>query len=395
VTTTTRRHIAMIAPPWYPVPPSGYGGIELVVALLVKELRALGNDVALFAAEGSELATHVTGPRHWQKDLGGPGAQNREVTYAAQVLQRLDEIGPFDLIHDHLGAAMLMGAALLDLAPVVHTVHGPIGESEQTLFGSLPPSIGLVAISRAQRATAPWLRWLGTVYNAVDLEQLRVGHRSERQPYLLCLARIVHDKGQHVAIKVAREAGMRLVLAGKVEPTDEGRKYFRERIEPHIDGDRVVHIENVAGAEKADLLARATALLAPLQWEEPFGLNLVEAMASGTPAIAFGRGAAPELIDHGVSGFIVRTEDELVDAVRRIDDIDRNRCAEVTRDRFSPRAMALGYLRAYEGAMAANARMGELVLLNGKGEPGGSTTDDGEGAGAALGVDAAGAVGES
>jgi glycosyltransferase involved in cell wall biosynthesis len=178
-----------------------------------------------------------------------------------------------------------------------------------------------VSISRAQRATAPWLCWLGTVYNAVDLDQLRIGERSEREPYLVFLARVCHDKGQHVAIEVARERGMRLVLAGKIEPTEAGRRYFRDRIEPHIDGDRVVHITNVAGVEKADLLARATALLALLQWEEPFGLNLVEAMASGTPVVAFGRGAAPEVDRERGVGVHCRTEDEMVEGVRRIDDV--------------------------------------------------------------------------
>ncbi|HEY6378816.1 MAG TPA: glycosyltransferase family 4 protein [Candidatus Dormibacteraeota bacterium] len=388
------RRIAVIAPPWYPVPPRGYGGIELVVGLLVTELRAQGHDVVLFAAEGSDLATHVCGPAHWGVDLGRPAERQREVAYSAQVLQRLEEIGPLDVIHDHCGGAMLMGAALLDLSPLVHTVHGAIREPEQTFYTSLPPSVGLLAISQAQRASAPWLPWRGTVHNAVDLSQLRVGEPGEREPYLLCLARVCPEKGQDLAIEVARRTGIRLVLAGKIESTPSSVEYFHRRVAPHIDGRSVVHIDNVAGAEKADLLARATALLAPLRWEEPFGLALVEAMASGTPAIAFARGAAPELIVPEVTGFTVGDVAEMVDAVGRVEGIDRLRCAAVTRERFGPLTMTRAYLTAYEAAIAAHPRAGELVLLSGKKEPWGATAYNGQSAGAALDVDAAGAVGE-
>ncbi len=282
------RRIAIVAPPWYPVPPSGYGGIELVVALLTVELRAAGLDVALIAAEGSLLATHVAAPRGWSRDLGGGAREHlREVTYAGRVVRALESMGRIDLIHDHCGRATLFATALTRLAPVVHTVHGVLGEAELSLYAAMPETAGLIAISDGQRATAPSLPWVARVYNAVDVD---------------------------------------------------------------LDGDRIIHVGNVAGATKARLLSRATALLAPLQWDEPFGLALVEAMASGTPAIAYPRGATPELITPGVTGFLVDDVDGMVAAVADAVELDHGRCADVARARFSPAVMAFAYRAAYECA---------------------------------------------
>jgi glycosyltransferase involved in cell wall biosynthesis len=226
-------------------------------------------------------------------------------------------------------------------------VHGSIPEAYSTFYSSVAGRAGFVSISAAQRQSMPELPWLGTVYNAVDVDALRVTPQ-EKEPYLLCLARICPDKGQHVAIEAARRAGMRLVLAGKVEGIPEATEYFERYIAPALDGDRVVHVHNVAGEEKARLLARAHALLAPLQWEEPFGLAMVEAMASGTPVIALARGAAPELVTEGVTGFLVHDIDGMTSAVARVAAIDAWACAHATRARFSPSTMAASYVQVYE-----------------------------------------------
>jgi glycosyltransferase involved in cell wall biosynthesis len=349
-----RRHIVLIAPPWYPVPPHGYGGIELVVGLLADELRAREHRVTLFAAEGSGLGARIAAPRTWSADLGRPNHQLRELSYAATVLQRLEALGPIDVIHDHCGGSALLGAAVLRLAPVVHTVHGALTEPGSTFYRALPRGVGLVAISQNQRSSAD-LAWAGMVHNAVDLGALRIGRREEKEPYLLWLARVCPDKGQHLAIEVARRTGHRLILAGKVEATAEGQEYYRRCVAPAIDGDRIVHLQNVAGEEKARLLARASALIAPLQWEEPFGLALVEAMASGTPVVALARGAAPELVTPVHTGFLAEGIDGLVDGVSRVGEIDPQGCAETARKRFSPAAMADGYLAVYREAIAAQA----------------------------------------
>ncbi|HEV7679004.1 MAG TPA: glycosyltransferase family 4 protein [Candidatus Dormibacteraeota bacterium] len=356
------HRIAIVAPPWYPVPPTGYGGIELVVAMLAEQLRGDGLDVPLLAGEGSRMATHIAAPPQWRADLGGRRECVRALTYASRVMHTLEELGPLDLIHDHCGGATLFALSTRGIAPVIHTVHGPLGDPDADFYAALPRSTRLVAISEAQRATAPSLPWVATVHNAVDLDQLAVSGDGERDDdgYLLCLARICYDKGQDVALEVAARTGMRLVLAGKVEATPEGRSFFEHCVEPAIDGDRVVYLPNVAGQAKTRLLSRATALLAPLRWEEPFGLNLVEAMASGTPAIAFARGAAPELLGDGVTGFLVDDVDGMVDAVSRVDEIDRRACAAATRERFSPAAMA----RAYRAAYAATVGSSRLAVAD-------------------------------
>jgi glycosyltransferase involved in cell wall biosynthesis len=341
------RHVVMVAPPWYPVPPDGYGGIELVVSLLSGALRKAGHRVTLLGADGSEPGAIALAPRAWRTDLGTPVERMRELTYAARVAGVVARLEGVDVIHDHCGFATLVAASLTGVAPVLHTVHGDIPEPYAAFYASLAQRVGFVSISAAQRRTMPGLPWLGTALNAVDVDSLMVTP-DEKEDYLLCLARICPDKGQHVAIEVARRAGKRLVLAGKVEAIPEATDYFRRRVAPFVDGDRVVHLDNVAGVEKARLLARACALLAPLQWDEPFGLAMVEAMASGTPVVAMARGAAPELVSEGVTGFLVRDDDAMVRAVGRVVDMDSQACADATRSRFRPAVMAAVYARLYE-----------------------------------------------
>jgi glycosyltransferase involved in cell wall biosynthesis len=343
----TQRHVVIVAPPWYPIPPHGYGGIELVVGLLADALRQAGQRVTVLAAEGSQPDAISLAPRSWRADLGGPDERLRELTYAARVATTLTQLGSIDVIHDHCGFATLVAACGAGVAPVVHTVHGDIPEAYATFYSSVVNQVGFVAISAAQRRTFPEFAWMATVHNAVDVERLVVTPGA-KEPYLLCLARICPDKGQHVAIDVARRTGMRLVLAGKVEATPPAIEYFNRHVKPAIDGARVVHLDNVAGAEKARLLARAYALIAPLQWDEPFGLAMVEAMASGTPVIAIGRGAAPELVTDGLTGFLVNDVDEMARAVPRAAGLDPWVCATRARARFSPSVMASSYQRLYE-----------------------------------------------
>jgi glycosyltransferase involved in cell wall biosynthesis len=348
----------MVAPPWYPLPPHGYGGIELVVSLLANGLRDRGHRVVLFGADDSTDEVVGLAPASWREDLGYVHNQGlRDVTYAARVLNHLtDDIDHVDLIHDHAGLSMLATAHAGHVAPVLHTVHGPVTEALATALASLTKDTALVAISDSQREPAPWLPWIATVPNAVDLDSLMFLPAADKEDYLLVLARICPDKGQHTAIEVAKRSGMRLVLAGKIDPGHE--EYFRARVAPHIDGTSVRWIKNVAGAEKAELLAKARALLAPITWAEPFGLSMVEAMACGTPTIAFRLGSVPELVTHGATGFIVDTVDEMVSAVGAISTIDPARCSLMARDRFSASAMVNGYLVAYRRLLATHTSLG-------------------------------------
>ena len=358
----SKPHAVLIAPPWYPVPPSGYGGIELVVDLLAEGLQARGWRVTLLAAEGSHHRARVLAPQAWRHDLGGRQERMRELHYAARVAEQLRSIADADVVHDHAGFGTLVAACLTAAAPVVHTVHGALAQedAQRGLLAELGDAVSLVAISAQQRSSAPELHWTGCVHNAVDTESHVVVPRSEKQGYLLCLARICEDKGQHMAIDVAERADMPLVLAGKVERNAAARDYFERLVRPRL-GEKVRHIPNVAGRAKSDLLARATALLAPAQWDEPFGLSVAEAMVSGTPAISTPRGAAPELIEVGLTGYLAEDVDAMVEAVARSGDIDPHACAEAARRRFGPDAMVDGYVGVYEKVLAATQVAGSSI----------------------------------
>jgi glycosyltransferase involved in cell wall biosynthesis len=340
--------VALVAPPWLPVPPRGYGGIEQVVYLLARELQARGHQVTVFARQGSsaELDVVALAPRSWKEHLGSRDETARECLHvyrAYEIIRRR----AFDVVHDHTGfTGMMHGAALRLPAPIVATLHGDLTEADGELLEALEQRVALVPITASQRNQVAGVAWNDVVHNAVDAEQLEVSR--EKDDYLLQLARITPDKGQHLAIEVARRVGRPLVLAGKVDA--DGEAYFRERIEPEL-GDDVRWVEDAQGAEKARLLSRATAMLFPIQWQEPFGLAMVEAMASGTPVIATRHGAAPELVEEGVTGFLAGDVEGMAAAARRTGEIDPERCARRARERFSPVGMAAGYEAVYRAAM--------------------------------------------
>jgi glycosyltransferase involved in cell wall biosynthesis len=339
--------IALVAPPWYPVPPRGYGGIELVVHLLRSELKRLGHDVVVYGAAGSAAGVEVLAAAEWSDDLGNPEHHiewNRHFTYLARVYERLRS-DAFDVVHDHTRYPGVLLCLASGVAPVVvHTMHEPLRESAIDFLAELDDEVRIVASSAAQAATATALRVRAVVHNAVDLDALRAAPAGG-DGYLLQIGRIAPAKGQHLAIEVARRTGYRLVLAGKVSFSEDGR-YFEDHVQPHLGAD-VVYLENVSGAEKAELIARADAGIFPLQWSEPFGLAMAECAASGVPAIALARGAAPEVIDHGVTGFVADDVEGLVAAVGRLEELDRATCASVARERFSPSRMACRYLAVY------------------------------------------------
>jgi glycosyltransferase involved in cell wall biosynthesis len=343
--------IAIVAPPWYPVPPSGYGGIELVVDLLMQGLKKRDIDVVLYARDGSGHDAVTLAPAEWSVDLAKFNHPFREATYLGRVVDHLKSAGA-DLVHDHswgMSAPLILSMTGM---PTLHTVHGPVNEVAETLYRSVGcTEVGLISISDAQRSPARDLNWVGTVHNAVDIDALQFADVSEKDDYLLCLARISPEKGQHIAIEVARRTGRRLILAGKVGERPEEQSYYEREVAPHLDGDKVVHFGNVAGKEKASLLAKAYALVSPVQWPEPFGLAMVEAMVSGTPVVAIGLGATVELIEQGKTGLVVKDADSMVTAVSLVGDIDARACAARARDAFSPQKMADKYIALYERAL--------------------------------------------
>ena len=356
-----RLRIALIVSPWYPVPPAGYGGIEVMAFNLACELSSRGHVVTVIGRQGSKgpFEAIALAPASWTKQLGTKDQQARDSLFLYRAYETIRRRA-FDVVHDNSGLTGILVASQSRLqAPVVATLHGSLSEAEGDFLRSVARQVRLIAISSAQQGTVAGLEWHGVVHNAIDpAEYAPVTKPEEKEGYLVELARITPDKGQHIAIEVAKRLNVPLVLAGKIER--DSSRYFDEKIRPNLNGN-VTWRENVEGRDKAELLARAKALLFPIQWEEPFGLAMVEAMVSGTPVIASRRGAAPEIVEPGVTGFLADDVDGMVEAYGRLGEIDLARCAEEAARRFGPKQMADGYLDMYRRAIEHN-RMSEPPL---------------------------------
>ena len=318
---------------------------------LARGLHEQGHQVTIIGRQGSHgpFETVALAPESWAQQLGTRDHESRQNLFLHRAYE-LVRRRAFDVIHDHSGfAGILVGATSHLQAPVVATLHGSLTEAEGDFLGAVDHRVHLVAISGAQQSQVAGVEWRGCVYNAVDPGAYRpITSHDQKEDYLVALARISETKGQHIAIEVAKRLNMRLVLAGKID--EDSQEYFKERIEPELN-DLISWCENVEGKEKVDLLARARALLFPIQWEEPFGLAMVEAMVSGTPVIATAHGATAELVTNGTTGFVVDDADGMVEAYSKIKDIDLEKCvAEATR-RFGLKQMADGYLNVYQRAI--------------------------------------------
>jgi glycosyltransferase involved in cell wall biosynthesis len=254
------------------------------------------------------------------------------------------------VVHDHSGYTALAMANRLD-TPLVHTVHGPFDQDTKPYYAAHGHNGSVVCISRAQAGMAPDPAIVdGVVHNPIDIDNWPFG--AEKDDYLLWVGRFVAEKGPQRAIRVAKATGRRLILAGVVQPRQE--RFFAEQIQPHLDGDRIQYIGEIGGARKQRLFADAYAFLMPIRWPEPFGMVMVEAMAAGTPVLAFPEGAAPEVVEHGVSGFLVKDEDEMTAMVAeagRLNPLQVRRSAE----RFAPDRIASGYEQTYRSAALRRA----------------------------------------
>ncbi|NYH55067.1 MULTISPECIES: glycosyltransferase family 4 protein [Nocardiopsis] len=333
--------LILLAPPWYEVPPAGYGGIEEMLAELCDQLIGFGHDVTLVGAGRS--ATGARSHSTYDKPQGERiGESVVEVAHAAAAQRVIEELRP-DLVHDHTLAGPL--AAPARPVPTLVTAHGPVNQDYAMYYGSLGSAIGLAAISHAQRRTAPELPWVATVHNAVALHRYTCRSRREKEDYALVLGRCTPDKGIDTAILAARAAGRRTVLALKCSERGE-QDYFDAAIRPLL-GPDVDYVGEASAEEKTELLGRAGCLLFPVRWEEPFGMVAIEAMACGTPVVAFRRGALPETVVDGVTGVLADREAELPAAVDTAMELDPGTCREHVCRNFTGETMARGYERAY------------------------------------------------
>ena len=347
--------IAQIAPLAESVPPKLYGGTERVVSYLTDELVRLGHEVTLFASGDSVTSARLIPvvPRGLRLDPRVKEPLVHSVMLLELVRRHARE---FDILHFHMDPPLHFPLARGLALRTVTTLHGRLDAPD------LPPlfrefrDMPLVSISDSQRHPLPVANWAGTVYHGLPAE-LCPFHAVARGGYFAFLGRVAPEKGLDRAIEIARRAGVKLRIAAKVDPANE--RYWRETIKPMLDDPLVKFVGEVDEAHKPGFLGNATALLFPIDWPEPFGLAMIEAMSCGTPVIAWPHGAVPEIVDHGVTGLIVNSVDEAVSAVHRIGGLRRAEVRARFEERFSAAHMAQGYLSIYAALVRGKlARVG-------------------------------------
>lgn len=337
--------IGILGPISWRVPPRHYGGWELITSLLTEGLVARGHDVTLFATADSVTSARLVSvcPRPLSEDRTLP-ALAYELLHHVKPFEMADE---FDVIHNHAGSRPVALSKLVN-TPLVTTLHGSAAEPDSLIIYRHFRSGYYVSISEAERRLAPELNYVATVYNGIRVDAFNFSSRPGS--YLAVVGRLSPDKGIHHAIEVAERCGVPLVIAGIVPPENE--QYFSEVIRPRLKGS----IEFVGPADhelKDEIFGGALACLHLVTYEEAFGLTQIEAMACGTPVIGFRRGAVPEIVAHGVTGFVVDTVEEAVAAVGRAASIDRFQCRRWVQERFSAERMVAEYELVYTGVVGA------------------------------------------
>lgn len=335
--------IGLIAPPWVQVPPQRYGGTEQVVDDLAQELVRFGHDVLLFTVGGSTSPV----PKAWYYE-GVAAPLGAGVPEAAHVLAAYRALAAVDVIHDHTMLGPLIGGRLPGAPPVVTTIHGPFTPDARALYAETTRTASLVTISHSQRATAPEIPVSAVIHHGIDLQRYTYGEGDG--DYLLFVGRMSPDKGLHRAIEVARRAGRRLVVVSKMHE-DEEKAYFEGTVRPMLDGDVEVMGE-LTGPERVALMRSAVALVNPIGWPEPFGLVMAESLACGTPVLAYPNGAAPEIIEDGVTGWLCSDEDDMVRAAGDVTAVDRRACRAAAERHFDRARMARDHVRLYEHVLA-------------------------------------------
>jgi len=340
--------IAIVAPPWLPIPPPAYGGTENVLDTLARGLRAAGHEVLLFTPGDSTCP--VPRASFFEHSLGvGTGTCLDEIRH---VLHAYEQAEGFDVVHDHTLVGPLHSASYPGL-PVVTTNHGPFSADLSDLYRAVSPRVPVIAISHHQASTAMGVLVEAVVHHGVDLTEFPVG--AGGGGYALFLGRMHPGKAPHVAIRIAREAGMPLQIAAKMQEPAE-KAYFDAMVRPLLGGD-VTYLGEVGSAAKLELLGRAECLLNPIAWPEPFGMVMLEALACGTPVLATPAGSAPEIVEDGVVGYLRSGEPGLVEALKRVGELDRAACRRRAEDHFSVEKMVAAHVALYRRAVARRAAL--------------------------------------
>ena len=334
--------IAQVAPLWESVPPKLYGGTERIVSYVTEELVRMGHDVTLFASGDSETAARLEAVCPQALRLN-TGIFNRDAPMIMLQERALGAVGDFDVVHSHLD---FLGFPLArrNSVPVVTTLHGRLDLPELEPVFREYSEMPLVSISHAQRRPLSWANWQATIHHGLPRDLYTFHPQS--QGYLAFLGRISPEKRPDQAIEIAKRTGLPLRIAAKVDPAD--LQNYRSEIEPLLDHRLVEFIGEISDAEKDDFIGNALALVCPYDWPEPFGLVLIEALACGTPVLAYRRGSIPEVIDDGITGFVCESLAEMADAVKRLQLIDRRRCRSAFEERFTVDRMARDYVALYE-----------------------------------------------
>lgn len=353
---TAPLRIGLIAPPWVPVPPPRYGGTESVVDHLARGLQAAGCEVLLATTGDATCPVDRcwTLPRALGTDTAD--AADAELVHASFAHDELVAAG-CDIIHDHTTQGPLRWSKKPGPVPVVTTHYGPFDAASIARCERIVDKVPIVAVSQFQRSTAPHLPVARVIHHGVDIDRFVDLGGGE---HLLFLGRMSPDKGVHRAISAARLAGRRLLIAAKMWD-DAERSYFAEMVEPLL-GPDVEYLGEVGAETKRELLGTAAALVNPISWSEPFGLAMIEALASGTPVVAIRAGSAPEIVDHGRSGFLCDDEADMAIWLTRVDEIDRSVCRSTAVARFSTQRLVADHLRLYPELVTASESTIDLRL---------------------------------
>lgn len=389
----SKLRVAMVTPPWLALPIKGYGGIELVVEGLVQGLREHGVEVEIFgngARKMNGIKTHSLYKTEQFEHIEKPYYETAPIIQAHMLfaLNKIQEDGKFDIIHDHntLIGPVLLSYATRDntLPPAVHTLHGPPFSNDQMLAKGQPDNkpqfqqlkdMGktyVISISESMKRSMPSNmkpHALDAVHNAIDINSFPFVEN--KRDYYITLARFTADKGQHAAARFAQKHRKRLRMAGTVAGigtnskllaelanplssyrNNEAFRYYSDKVLKYVlNNPQITYAGNLSGRAKMKFISEAKALLFPIDWEEPFGMAVIEAMACGTPVVAMNRGAMPEIIEHGVNGFLANSREEFEDYALRVDEIDPKACRESVAKRFTASAMAAKYIERYEEAI--------------------------------------------